>query len=520
VGITGARLLRQMSWFLFPATLFLGLLAADSIARERREGTLSLLLLTELTPREIVYGKMLSCGLRSFAALLACVPALMLAVLAGGVTAPQAALTGIGLLNTLFVSLAAGIWMSTVFGERRHAMAATLGLLAALTFGPQLLAASWLGSGAVPYARLLGLGGWMGATQFPLLPLRPGLFLLCWLLPTQALGWAFLSRAAVTLAATWQDRPHKQSPEPETADEWPMFTAAAAAAEKTLPAAATRAPVSWPPGSRPWDLDPIQWRVERLGSFEGLVWLAVGLAAGAQLGTLGSILSGGATLGWGMLSFVGIAGILFSGGLLAWAGARFFQDARRQQDIALLLTTPLGARNILAGQWRVLRRTLAWPLGLVFALALPAGLSLLYDFANGNPPQDLGLLDFVLIALNVALEALALCWVGMWLGLRARHSFTAVAGTVVLVQLTPLALAVALIRAGEWLSPWAASPHKIPPVMVAALVFILAKNLVLIPWARFRLRHELRLSQPVPRLGAPRAGGLTQPARLMSRHSG
>ena len=37
--ITGATLLHQMSWILFLTVLFLGLLSADSITRERREGT-------------------------------------------------------------------------------------------------------------------------------------------------------------------------------------------------------------------------------------------------------------------------------------------------------------------------------------------------------------------------------------------------------------------------------------------------------------------------------------------------
>src|ERR1035441_6245074 len=55
--ITGATLLHQMSWLLFLATLLMGLVSADSINRERREGTLGLLLLTDLTPEEIVWGK-------------------------------------------------------------------------------------------------------------------------------------------------------------------------------------------------------------------------------------------------------------------------------------------------------------------------------------------------------------------------------------------------------------------------------------------------------------------------------
>src|SRR5664279_5468262 len=75
--IKGATLLHQMAWLLFLATLLMSLVSADAITRERREGTLGLLLLTDMTPAEIVWGKMLSCGLTSFLVLLGALPALM-----------------------------------------------------------------------------------------------------------------------------------------------------------------------------------------------------------------------------------------------------------------------------------------------------------------------------------------------------------------------------------------------------------------------------------------------------------
>jgi hypothetical protein len=331
-----------------------------------------------------------------------------------------------------------------------------------------------------------------------------------WLVMTHALGWFFLWRAEVTLAATWQDQPHKQVREPEPTEAWPARSPSSPLAEGPVAApepVAALARASWLTDPRPWDADPIRWRVERLGSAEGLLWLALALNFLAQFGTLASILNFGAAPAdiWGLVSFAGLAVILFSGALIAWAGARFFQDSRRQQDFELLLTTPLGSRNILAGQWRVLRRALAWPLGLVLALALPAGISLLYDFANGYHREFWSLLEPFLIAVNLALEAVALCWVGMWFGLRGRNAITAVAGTVGLVQLLPLALAVALMWAWAWLparSPsLALSRGRMPPVILALLFFV-AKNVGLIVWARLRLRWELRLGRRTARLDA------------------
>ncbi len=502
--ITGATLLHQMSWVLFLTVLLLGLLSADSITRERREGTLGLLLMTDLTPKEIVYGKMLSCGLRSFLALLGCLPALMLPVLAGGVTGSEAALTGIGLLNTLFVSLAAGLWMSAFFHERRHAVAATLGLVAALAFGPEILGGSNFGLRVVPIFRLFGLAGWMTAAQFSY---GPAPLFVCWFAATHAVGWLFLWRAAATLAAGWQDQPYQPVREPEAAEEWPISVSTAPAAESLVaaPAGAVAPPrASWLTDPRPWEDDPVRWRVERLGTVEGLIWLAVALAFCAQFGTLNTIFPGGGapTDSWGLLSFVGMAVILFSGGLIAWAGARFFQDTRRQQDLELLLTTPLGARNILIGQWRVLRRALAWPLGLVLGVALPAGISLIYDFANGYQRDIWLLTQPFLIGVNLVLEAVVLCWVGIWFGLRARNPMTAVAGAVGLVQLLPLALAVAFMWCWTWLPrlslPLPTARNRMPPVILALLFFV-AKNVALILWARFRLRRELRLGSETAR---------------------
>jgi hypothetical protein len=102
-----------------------------------------------------------------------------------------------------------------------------------------------------------------------------------------------------------------------------------------------------------------------------------------------------------------------------------------------------------------------------------------------------------LIAVNLVLETVALCWVGMWFGLHGRNAITAVVGTVGLVQLLPLALSVALMWGWAWLPGHASFPAKshgrMPPVILA-LLFFLAKNLALIVWARVCLRRELRLS--------------------------
>ena len=43
--------------------------------------------------------------------------------------------------------------------------------------------------------------------------------------------------------------------------------------------------------------------------------------------------------------------------LFAWAASRFFVEARRTGEIELLLTTPVGAKQIVSTQWQVLKRS-------------------------------------------------------------------------------------------------------------------------------------------------------------------
>jgi hypothetical protein len=239
-----------------------------------------------------------------------------------------------------------------------------------------------------------------------------------------------------------------------------------------------------------------------MGSVEGLVWLAVALDFLGQFGALGSVSNGSAGLGdaWGFLSFAGLVVTLLSSGLLAWAGARFFLDTKRQQDLELLLTTAIGSRNALSGQWHVLRKALKFPLMAVLVVAVPAGVTLVSDVANGYHREVGQLLPIFLIPVNLAVEVVALCWMGMYFGLRGRTPSAAIVKTVGVVQIVPLAVALAFMGAWGMLAFDAVTPATARaklPLVVPALLFFLAKNVALVAWARFRLRRDLRLKSRV-----------------------
>jgi len=120
----------QLGGWLFASlhTLLLGLIAvivpamaADCIAREKREGTLGLLFITPLSAGGIVAGKALALALRAFTLWLAVLPILMIPFLTGGVTWLDA-LSAFSLeFCATVLCLAAGLLASSMSKERNTA---------------------------------------------------------------------------------------------------------------------------------------------------------------------------------------------------------------------------------------------------------------------------------------------------------------------------------------------------------------------------------------------------------------
>lgn len=121
----------------FALTLFLlaPIGAADCLSREKREGTLGLLLLTQLTPAQIVLGKLAAHLLRLFYFSLMMAPFLVLPVLIGGVDFHDFLLSAVVLFAIVAAGLTGGIVASSLCASSGLAlsfavMGATLGVLA------------------------------------------------------------------------------------------------------------------------------------------------------------------------------------------------------------------------------------------------------------------------------------------------------------------------------------------------------------------------------------------------------
>ena len=110
----GTTLFSKMNLFIFAAIwLFVPLASADALSRERREGTLPLLYLTELRSLGIVVGKCFVHMLRAGTLFLTMAPWLMLPLLFGGVELRDLAMALLLNFTALLLAQAAGLLAST-----------------------------------------------------------------------------------------------------------------------------------------------------------------------------------------------------------------------------------------------------------------------------------------------------------------------------------------------------------------------------------------------------------------------
>jgi ABC-type transport system involved in multi-copper enzyme maturation permease subunit len=110
----GTALFGKMNLLIFCAIwVFVPLAAADAVSRERREGTLALLYLTELRSAGIIVGKAFVHMLRSASLFLTMAPWLMLPVLFGGIEVRDIQMALLLNLTAMLLAMAAGLLAST-----------------------------------------------------------------------------------------------------------------------------------------------------------------------------------------------------------------------------------------------------------------------------------------------------------------------------------------------------------------------------------------------------------------------
>lgn len=392
---------------------------SDCLSEEKREGTLGLLFLTDLKGRDVVLGKVTAGSLSALYCLLGILPVLALAILLGGVALAGVARMSLVLLNTMFLSLAAGAFVSSISGNERRAMIGTGALLLAITFGPAALL-HFLGI----YGLLRFDSLWPGPL-FSFLSLTPAARMApaahyFWgsLAFQHVLAWLFL------LLAGWMVR------RSVTAVPKARATRARRFAERHLfGGSKTRRKHR----ARLLDRNAFLWLAAREKVKPRYAWLILGIAGG----------------GWYLIyrNFPRMAFDLPISGIFLflahfvfklWAASeicsRLIED-RRSGALELLLSTPLSEKDIAKGQGMALRHIFFWPVAALLAFELWLCFTTLGRSQFSE--RELVRTTFAAGATVLLLDLWALKWVGMWRSLFARSIERVFLATIMRVLALP-----------------------------------------------------------------------------------
>ena len=453
-------------------------MTADVISSERREGTLGLLLLTRVSAFDVLVGKLGSAGLTSLCGLVAFLPMLMIPVLAGGVTGGEVFRKGLALPNALFFALAAGLWASARGRQLLKTVPAALLLVAAVVLLPGLAELLLARSGS----RSDGVGlfsplGTMASASDLLYKRSPGDYWISLGL-VQVAGWMLVVAAVFRLRRGWrEDRGETTMPAPAVADGCGV--------------GAVR-PASRPLGE---DENPIAWLLQRQRGTLAILWAAafVGFAYHSLFPSFFRIL--GPSVYSGVAMPLSLARIVLESALFAWAASRFFVEARRTGELELLLTTPMGAKQIVSIQWGVLKRMLRWPvLLLVSPVVARLALWMLHRPIGAGAGSSLSLqyaANFLFGTIDIVFVVGALCWVGLWCGLKAGGQGRAIVWSVGLVKGLPVLLFIlwwvllgpmvrlvgSLMGLPVWIASWLA-PDLLELLFYIGLIQLVRRSLL------------------------------------------
>jgi ABC-type transport system involved in multi-copper enzyme maturation permease subunit len=334
-------------WVLIPV------LVADSISRERREGTLGLLFLTGLKPSDIVAAKGLVHGFRALTLWLAVIPVGSIPFLLGGVDPKDAALSLVLTFGALCGALAAGLlasawskaWLRALLGSLVLALVlltccTTVSGLLLLPGIESLDAGNLRATANYSSFNQLRCGFAMG---WDLLTSPDGTWYTVGFLPPNEFVWALVNLAAFSFLVllftlnlagehvrrVWQELP----PSP-----WRMWQ------QKTFCTPILLRGFLHRRMKRKIELNPVGWLEHRSWSGRLVTWTWLGVIA---ILSIPAIAERGNPHSEGFAQFV-IACLL--AGSVALSAAGSFRRERESGVLELLLVSPMGAGAIVWGR--------------------------------------------------------------------------------------------------------------------------------------------------------------------------
>jgi ABC-type transport system involved in multi-copper enzyme maturation permease subunit len=466
----GGALFGSLHFTLFLAIwVLVPLLTADCISRERREGTLGLLFLTQLKGSGIVVAKGLVHGLRALTLWVAVLPVLTIPFLLGGVGWHEAVLSVLVNFSAICWALAAGLLASAWSKSWSRALlrAAVLALFFLLALGT--VAGTFLlpaftrrglagGSASWLFALLTGLG--FVGNSMGVWRLAPGTQLL-WATGKVAVFSLLVLAAATVVAGVKTQRVWQEEPPSQRQLWW----------EATF-----CTPILWVAFFRRWmrwklEHNPIGWLGQRTWSGRLVTWgwFAVIISLYSAVLTDRDFFRNYSdmqrTIAW-LLAFT-----------IGMSAAASFQRERETGVLELLLVSPLGESAIIWGRLRGLWSQFLPAVGVL--LGIWAYFTSL--FQNSGDGQAI---------LFHAVTFLTLPVIGLYFSLRCRNFISAFLSTLAVGLLLPLVLSLVL-RFVWWLYSDSNSLYgwQVGPSASAALPQIV---LAVLCWHRLRDRLKRR----------------------------
>lgn len=433
----GRILFTALSAFVFLYALFAGvLLTADCLSAEKREGTIGLLFLTDLGGFDVVLGKLVSSSLCASYNLIAIVPMLALAQLLGGVTLAQLGLVTLVLLNTLFFSLSAGLFVSSISRDARKAFYATMGLTLLLALGPYTMAVIFAIYLPVTAPSPTGLG-------FPFDVLNPTVLapspILAFHIAQLPLGWKlgrmnFIESVASTHLCGWillgvsasviRGVRLESSQGPASLAwraVWNRWSFGAGGARRAF-----RAPML--------DTNAFYWLAARDRLKARSAWLVVGTLI--VLWFWGWLFLGRFMFDWdNSVVLLFLTFLLYKLWVASEVCMRFVED-RQCGGLELILCSPLGLKAIAQGLLRALWRQFGKPLLVLGAFALFLGWGALRSSHSNISEGDLVFLYLAGLIVFVA-DLMTLAWAGVYQSARRSTLNRALTATYTQVLLVP-----------------------------------------------------------------------------------
>jgi ABC-type Na+ efflux pump permease subunit len=476
----GMTLFQAVAGLCFVYSLLAGInITADCLSEEKREGTLGLLFLTDLRSYDVVLGKLAATSLNAVYRLFSVFPILAVSLLMGALTLSEFWRMTFVLTNTLFFSLAIGMFVSAISVQERRAMLGTFLVIVLVTAGPPLLGLVQLfHDRSVPYNQTWLLSSavypWILAFDAPY-KLQPDAFWSAALI-THLCGWGFLAAAAIFVRHAWQDRP-AVGPMLVRRERWRSWQFGRGSRRVVY-------------RRRLLDINPILWLAgrDRLRTVAvlavltglGLIWIWLYRKQGA------SVLDPTVYF----LTAYCLHTILKL--WLASEACRPLAEERRNGTLELLLSTPLSLDEILDGEMLALQRQFGWPVVLVLCADLVMLIAGMREHV-WDTPNDWLVLFLAVVAIFIV-DLYTLAWVGLWLSLNARKANRALLGTVARVLVLPWAILVI------GLSLVSTMPVQTPALdvgetglLLTAFVVALVNDAVFFTWARTNLREQFRL---------------------------